>query len=489
MAVGAVVSSGEVERTFEVASVAVLAALDPGEVLGREVPVDPEERLLEAVYHDTADLALHAEGVTMRRRTGGPDEGWHVKLPPVGDRREEIQAPLAPEAPVELLALVRAFTRGRPVQPVARLRTHRRAWRAVTGGGGLVAELVVDAVTACRSGDREELAWTEIEVELGPAAPAGFLDVVTERLAARGIHRSATPSKVARVLGERPVSVLPAPDGSAAAVVLEYLRGQARSLRRWDPLVRLDREDAVHQMRVAARRIRSVLQSFRRVLHRARTRTLTGELRWLAGELAPARDTEVMHARLDELLAEVPHELVLGPVHAELAAAFARRAAAARDRALAALDGTRYLALLAALDALLAEPPLARRALDDADHVLPGEVARARRRVDAAIAAARGIAPGAELDTDLHEARKAAKRLRYASEAARPVLDDSARKGIRRMAARQEQLGVHQDTVVTRATLLELAAGEVAHGFTLGVMYAAEVALARRTEAAVAAGA
>lgn len=485
---GAVVSSGEIERTFEAGSAAAVAALDPGGVLGHDVPADPEERLLEAVYHDTVDLGLHAEGATMRRRTGGPDAGWHVKLPRVGDRREEIRAPLTPAPPDELVALVRAFTRGHPLHPVAWLRTHRRAWRAHAEGGALVAELVVDVVTARRIGpDGEELSWTEIEVELGPAAPPGYLDAVEERLAARGIRPSASPSKVARVLGERRAAVAPpVPEGSAVAMVLDHLRAQARTLRRFDPLVRLDREDAVHQMRVAARRMRSVLQAFRRVLRRARTRALTDELRWLAGELAPARDTEVMHARLDELLVEVPDELVLGPVRAELAAAFARRAVLARERALAALDGARYLALLAALDDLAADPPLAGRALCDAADVLPGEVDRARRRVDAAMSAARGLAPGAVLDADLHEARKAAKRLRYASEAARPVLDEQARGRIRSMSALQERLGVHQDTVVTRATLLELASGEIRHGFTLGVMYAAETALARRAEVEVA---
>jgi inorganic triphosphatase YgiF len=49
-------------------------------------------------------------------------------------------------------------------------------------------------------------------------------------------------------------------------------------------------------MRVAARRLRSVLQAFGRVLDRDRTGGLIGELAWLAGELAPARDTEVMFA-------------------------------------------------------------------------------------------------------------------------------------------------------------------------------------------------
>jgi hypothetical protein len=247
--VGAMVSAGEVERTFDVRSAGLLVALDPGEVLEHEIAADPEERLLEAVYHDTADLGLHADGVTMRRRTGGADAGWHVKLPRAGDRREEIRAPLTAAPPEELVVLVRAFTRARPLAPVARLHTRRRAWRALDPSGALVAELVVDSVTARRLGpDGEDLSWTEIEVELGPVAPDGHLDVVEERLAARGIGRSASPSKVARVLGERRAAAAPpVPGDSAAAVVLDFVGTQARALRRFDPLVRLDREDAVHR--------------------------------------------------------------------------------------------------------------------------------------------------------------------------------------------------------------------------------------------------
>ena len=339
----------EIERKFEVTASDAVASLDPGVALGGAVPAEPEERLLEAVYYDTPDLQLLAEGVTLRRRTGGGDAGWHLKLPVAGDRREEVRLPLTrarAHPPAELACLVRAFARGRPVGPVAELRTHRRAWRSVDGAGVLVAELAADDVTGRIIGAEENASWREVEVELGPAAPAGLLDDVENRLAAMGLRRSTAPSKIGRLLAGRKAdrgvgSAQSAPPGSAGSVVASYLQAQARAMRRCDPLVRLDREDAVHQMRVAARRMRSALQAFGRVLDRDRTRALTGELAWLAGELAPARDTEVMLARFEELLAALPGELVLGPVHAELTRAFARRGAHARARALAALDGDR----------------------------------------------------------------------------------------------------------------------------------------------------
>ncbi|NMO88478.1 CHAD domain-containing protein [Actinomycetospora sp. TBRC 11914] len=276
------------------------------------------------------------------------------------------------------------------------------------------------------------------------------------------------------------------PTGSAAAVVLAYLREQADAVRTQEPLVRRDAEDAVHQMRVATRRARSALRTFGRVLERERTRALTDELRWLAGELAPARDAEVVHARLAELLAAVPEELVPRSLGAELDAVFACRGAHARARAVAALDSPRYRALLDALDALVADPPLARRGTRPARRVLDAEVARARRRLVAAVATALDVAPGTARDEALHEARKAAKRLRYAREAAGPALGKPAKRWRRRMAALQDLLGAHQDSVVMRATVLELAAGRLGRdGFALGLVHGDEALRAREVEAAL----
>jgi CHAD domain-containing protein len=284
------------------------------------------------------------------------------------------------------------------------------------------------------------------------------------------------------------------PPGSAAAAVLEYLRRRTTALREQEPLVRLDREDAVHQMRVAARRLRSALRVYGRVLDRESTRAVGDELRWLAGELAPARDTEVVHARLSTLLDEVVEELAaevvaagLVPVtlRADLDAVFARRADAARTRALAALDGPRYRALLDALDALVADPPLGRRGLRKGRRVLPEELARVERRVARELATALDTPPGVARDEALHEARKAAKRLRYGREAARPALGRPGRRWKRRVTALQDLLGAHQDAVVMRATVLDLVAASPRDGFALGVVHGTEAVRARQVEGAL----
>ena len=454
----------------------------------------PRTAWLEAVYYDTPDLRLLADRVTLRRRTGGPDAGWHLKLPVTRDHRDELRLPLTrarAHPPAELAALVRAFGRGQVLGPVAELSTHRRAWVRHDGGGAVVAELVVDEVTARLPGaEPGSRTWQEVEVELGESGSVELLDQVERRLRDAGLRRSSASSKVGRLLADRlpaaPTSA--AAPGSAGAIVLGYLETHARALRRCDPLVRLNRDDAVHQMRVAARRMRSALQAFGRVLDRGRTRSLTGELAWLAGELAPARDTEVMLARFDELVTAMPDELVLGPVQASLTRTFARWGAEARVRALAALDSNRYLAMLGDVDALLVEPPLTRRARRDARRELPRDVAAAYRRVAGAMAEAERAAAGPARDLALHEARKASKRLRYATEAAMPVIGQPARRLQRRLEEVQELLGAHQDTAVTRATLRELAAAapaEGGNGFTYGLLHAAEADRARRAQEAL----
>ena len=141
--------AAEVERKFDAETADALASLDPVAVLGGRVSAEPEDRLLEAVYFDTPDLRLLGEKVTLRRRSGGPDAGWHLKLPAGADRREEVRLPLTrarTRPPTELACLVRAFARGATVGPVAQLRTHRRAWESRDDDGVLIAELVVDEV-------------------------------------------------------------------------------------------------------------------------------------------------------------------------------------------------------------------------------------------------------------------------------------------------------------------------------------------------------
>lgn len=485
----------EIERKYEADGGVELP--DPAGVLGSSGPVPADQHDLEAVYFDTPDLRLLAAGVTLRRRTGGPDAGWHLKLPVGPDHREELRLPLGRarrRPPAELAALVRVHSRGTALRPVAELVTSRRSWVRPGADGHPLVELVDDHVTARTLGaETDSVAWREVEIEVcGPDAAALMADA-DRALRAAGLRRAGSSSKLGKVLAARLPDVPPPPAAdkrsTAGEAVLAYLAEQAAAFRAHDPAVRRDRPDAVHQMRVAARRMRSTLQAFGKIVERDATRPLTDELRWAAGELGPARDTEVMAERFDEMLTALPEDLVLGPVHAQLTRTFSRRAAAARTQAVGALDGDRYLDLLAAIDALLADPPLTARAAKPAATELPRAVARAFRRVQRALDAAEGRT-GDEHDTALHEARKAAKRLRYATEAAVPVVGKRAVRLQKRLKGVQDVLGTRQDTVVTRETLRELAVaahGEGGNGFTFGVLHATEAARAADAEAGLAA--
>jgi len=326
-------------------------------------------------------------------------------------------------------------------------------------------------------------------VELAEHGQVELLDRIERQLLEVGVQRSGYGFKLSRLLAEElsapPSAPKPTAGSSAVDVVLAYLVTQAEQLRRYDPLVRRDAPDAVHQMRVAARRMRSALQAFGRVIDRDRTRELTMELKWIAGELGGARDSEVMAERLAAMLAELPDELILGPVAAAVTRSFARRIADARQVAVAALDSDRYLALHNTIDALLAHPPLTPAANRPARRELPKSAARVYRRVALRMHDATSQPEGEQRDVALHEARKAAKRLRYATEAVRPVLGKPAKRLQRRLKKVQELLGAHQDTAVSRPVLRELAAQahlEGGNGFTYGLMHAAESARAQRVE-------
>ena len=273
------------------------------------------------------------------------------------------------------------------------------------------------------------------------------------------------------------------PPGSAGAVVLDYLRQQVARLRALDPLVRADEPDSVHQMRVTARRLRSTLQSFGQVIPRSQASELIAGLKWLGVVLGEARDAEVLAGRLDRNLRETPPELVPGPVLARVQGHFAPVHAAAREAALAALDSERYFALLDALDQLVDKPRLAATAARPASSVLPREARHAYRRTAKRMRRAQHARPGPDADAAYHEARKAAKRARYAGEAVSPAFGQAARRFTKQMKRVQTVLGDHQDAVVARGVDRELGIGAHLAGenaFSYGLLYERETERAER---------
>ncbi len=475
---------------------------------------DPEEQTLRAEYYDTDDLRLIRNGITLRRRTGGNDAGWHLKLPLGGDSRSEIRLPpgrASRQVPAELAQLVLAFTRGRPLRPVAQISTVRQRRLLLDDAGGSLAEVVADDVSARALGDgAAESRWHEVEVELTGGGPR-LLEAADRRLRRSGLRPAGRQAKLERALADRlsPAGLSPdqpqagrrrpadgrsgpASCSPAADVVMAYARAQVRTLLSFDPLVRRDAPDSVHQMRIATRRLRSMLRSFGQVLRRDQIeggrgpgQGLGGELKWLGDVLGAARDAEVLDAHLRGALKEMTPELAMGPTQARVRAHFAPIEAGARSAVLEALGSDRYLALLDDLDRLLADPPLTPEAGRPAAEALPPTVRRARRRLRQRMRRARSTPAGPDRDAALHDARKAAKHARYSAEAVSPVFGRPARRFAKRVQKVQSALGDHHDGVVARAAIRELGveahlAGE--NAFSFGVLYEQDACRARDLE-------
>jgi inorganic triphosphatase YgiF len=172
----------------------------------------PRRYYLSATYFDTDDLDLIKNHVTLRRRVGGADEGWHLKRPVRKDTRQELHVPLgegpaadAGTVPATLAAQVEDITAGHRLRPIAILDTERTVVTLTDRAGQGLAEIADDRVTATRLGEPpdEPLTWREIEVEVVAESPAatGLLDAAGQVLRGAGARRSSSASKLARLLG------------------------------------------------------------------------------------------------------------------------------------------------------------------------------------------------------------------------------------------------------------------------------------------------
>ncbi len=457
----------EIERKYEVAGEAVTPSFD-GLTAVTHVERSPSQSL-DAVYFDTAAHDLAAHKITLRRRTGGEDAGWHLKLPAGPDARTEVTAPLESEdVPDELRDVVLAVVRDRPLAPVARIATTRHVQRLRGADGAVLAEFCDDHVTAS-AGD-VEAQWREWELELVESDDRLLLDRLGNRLLDAGAAPAAHGSKLARVLGADADRPDPAPADPVHRAVLEH----NRELLLWDRAVRSDTFDSVHQMRVTIRKLRSLLKESEESFGLTDDAWVLDELRQLAAILGVARDAEVLAAKYADALDELPPELIRGPVRERLVDGARRRYDTGLRRSLKAMRTTRYFHLLDALDELAHTPG----PTTESEHK-PVSLDSAYKRVRKAAKNARAAAADAADDRDeaLHRIRKGAKRLRYTAAATGKRKVSEAAKTI------QSLLGDHQDAVVSRNHLSQQAEAAHAAGedtFTYGLLYQREEDLAER---------
>jgi CHAD domain-containing protein len=436
---------------------------------------EPVRQRLVAVYFDTAELRLATAGLTLRRRTGGDDAGWHLKVPAGSNTRSEIREPLGRAArtvPATLRRMVWARSLGSALRPVAEIVTDRTVRRLVDATGHVVAEVADDRVTARRlprtdgPGDAAGAAtsWREIEVELAGGGDGDLMAAVDARLRECGLREAASASKLAQILDVQPGDGAGSGNGrtltatsSAGEVLLAHIREQVQVVQSYDLPVRLDATDAVHKMRVATRRLRSALTTFKPLFAVDVVRPLRNELKWLARVLGAARDAEVMRDRVRTAVEAQGAVGTADPVAAIVDDELGQAYRSAHDRVLAELDGKRYHALLTALDGLVTAPPLTDRAVAEAGTTLPRLVARSYTQLRRIVEQAEATREDAERAELLHEARKTAKRVRYAAESVSRVFGADAGAFAEAMEAVQEALGEHQDSVLTRERLRELA--------------------------------
>jgi CHAD domain-containing protein len=476
-----VTTTGVIERElkFEVESNFVVPDLKT--LLPKGGSIQSTVERLRSDYFDTADLALLHANITLRRRTGSVDQGWQLKVPHE-QFREEIRVDLAgDDVPDELARLLTGVLRDQPLAHVATITTRRSVTRLLDADRRALAEIDDDIVHTSVAAAATITSWREVEVELA-TDDVTLLRNLGRSLRRAGARPSASASKLAQALhGGTPQRK--SIGAGAVDVVDSYIAEQQRQVLLGDVTLRRGNAAVVHQTRVATRRLRSALRVFGSVFDNAEATALDAELRWWAGELGEVRDRQVMRTRLNAMIDDVDETLLLGPVRARVDAELDAEIAEHWATLQKDLAGERYRRLLVSIDAWVKHPPHRAKVrvsaatiaglVHDADRLVARRLAKANATGDIGL---------------MHSARKAAKRARYAAEAAQSVI---GKKAATRQTVRyrqlQDLLGEHQDSLVSAELLrrLGIKAGAIKgeNGFAFGVLHEREAQAARTARA------
>jgi CHAD domain-containing protein len=340
------------------------------------------------------------------------------------------------QPPGEARELLFAFLWDGALAPVAELKSRRRRWSLAGEGGVKLAELVDDRVQVL-DGEKIRGRFREIEIEAESIDRKGL-----QRIANRMRKAGAKPeqrSKASRALEAlhklKPAAEPVSPGDPATAAVQPALAAALRRLLSFDPYARLGDPEGVHQLRVSARRLRSVLRTFAPIVRAEKTEPVIEDLHWLGQVLGDVRDLDVLDARLRS------------DTEPEEAGVLAT-----------ALSSPRYVAFIERVMQLIADEELTVESPGACQEVLPSLVERMWKKLRQA---GRALEPESA-EADFHRARILAKRARYSAETVAVFLKPKAKQELEHFAqgaeAVQNILGEHQDAAFARTTLLQIAA-------------------------------
>ena len=456
-------------------------------------------------YYDTDDWRFYRAGYALRvRNTDGAVEATMKSLTPAEGslrRRREISESLEDDRPSTLKQAAGAVGRrtrtlvgGREMRPLFSIKTRRQGFALLLEGSTdrnqedvRIGEISLDTSEIPLGEETARLTRVEVEAGIGMAPTPDLLGFVDEMQSALEL----TPASISKyetglyASGLNPEGgsefgpTLVDPSMSLGEVAFAVLRTQFAEMQNHEPGTRLGEDpEELHDMRVPTRRMRAAMKVFEEALPE-RASWLREELRWVAHALGDVRDLDVQIERFQAWQEEADEESS-GFLDRILTITQKRRAEA-RKNMLETLDSVRYEHLLSSFEEMLRLGPAAElefaqtngkdQAGEPVTAVAPALISdRYRKWRKAAKRLDETSSPEA-----FHDVRKKGKRLRYTLEFVSEVYGRSVQKLVKPLKALQDDLGDHQDAVVTAAYLRELGTttgqARVPRGvaFTMGV--------------------
>ena len=405
------------------------------------IPLSP--RVFTSTYFDSQHHRLGKLGLTLRKRVERGRGVWQLKIPSGGCRIELAIESGSRHIPWQFLDLLTAFFRKHEPVQLGKLRT----WRT----GRLIqekkfsAELILDSVALLQE-NKIIARFQELELELKTGQPKHLKPIRTIVEKAGASAKSLQP-KIFQALHLSYPLVLPAPDAKAPPSdhIQARLQEQITQMVLHDPGTRLGRDsEALHQMRVATRRIRALLRSARGFLDPQWGKLIRKEVGWIGSRLGEVRDWDVFLESLHQESTgmhspqeEQAFQLILN--------AFQEERSMARARLLEELRSDRYLDLLDTLENSLTHLPFQSDPPSMVD-----VVRQAFCKLEKFVDSTQGQFP----KQDLHRTRILVKRARYTVELAQPLLHKRAKCFLQKAKCLQDLLGEHQDALVAENHLI-----------------------------------